>query len=389
MVYISKKSIRNFLKTGNLKYYGAFFILLSVIIASVVIVNRRVSKDDSDNSKNNRDALAESETTTEDESILPDTTGKYTLTLNLADNIIRVTDEDDKCVRYMFFSCNEQQSEGTYSGNSESGVRMIWSKTDSGYLRYFTGFGEDISFHSALYSEENNKASIIASSYNTIGKANSNIPGITLQLADAKWIYENCSYNSEVVILYDKSINNDSETIDGLINVTVPNDVGWDPSEINDESVWVRNHLQDITGPDEIEIDCDSSKFLLKGIMAVDENGNDVTDKIYITGEYDRNMAGVYNVVLNVIDIFGKHLTKPYVINITDNNREEQDSTKQEIIETSTTKHEKPTQIYTEPVTIPDETTQIQPTTKYIEESTVEETLTENNITEEITSDVD
>ena len=307
MIYTSKRSFKDFFKTKNLKYYGAFFVLFLVVIAAIIIVSKNISDKKTDD--NSDMIVSENETTSSDDN-KEIVAGVYTLTLNMANHIVTVEDRNSDIVRYMLCSYDESLETGTINGNSRDGIRLVWNSNSIGCSRYFISFG-DISIHSALYMETNNKASLDASDYNSIGNGYGKLSGITLQVEDAKWVYENCSFESVVVI---KDDADEKIHTDGMIMVYVPEGIGWDPSEDNEASPWIKTEIGSINGPNEITIEAGSSKSVLSEISALDVNGDSVITHLYVTGEFDTTKVGEYDVELNIIDIYGNHIIKPYAI---------------------------------------------------------------------------
>ena len=193
MVYISKKrGIKDFFKTRNMKYYIAFMILFLAVIATIIIVSKRIRPD-------GRSDAAPTDTESDTESYNEPVTsarGMYRITINLATHMVTAYAYDEtkgeysnEPGRYMIAGIGAI-TEGSYQ--TSDGIKMTWFESDDGYYRYYSNYGNGIEFHSALYNTSNDKNSLNASDFNTIG-TDTDTPGITLQLADAKWIYENCN----------------------------------------------------------------------------------------------------------------------------------------------------------------------------------------------------
>lgn len=58
--------------------------------------------------------------------------------------------------------------EGEYKNTGGTGLRNVWYD-DKIILQILYGFGNGLIFHSALYSEKNNKNSLNSDEYNMIG----------------------------------------------------------------------------------------------------------------------------------------------------------------------------------------------------------------------------
>lgn len=59
--------------------------------------------------------------------------------------------------------------EGEYKNTGGTGLRNVWYEDKNNFYRYYTDFGNGLIFHSALYSEKNNKNSLNSDEYNMIG----------------------------------------------------------------------------------------------------------------------------------------------------------------------------------------------------------------------------
>ena len=197
-------------------------------------------------------------------------------------------------------------TEGSYQ--SSDGIKMTWFESDDGYYRYYSNYGNGIEFHSALYNTSNDKNSLNASDFNTIG-TDTDTPGITLQLADAKWIYENCSYQSEFVIYSDSDENVNYEF---LKKTDIPEGITWDPTDTTDDnSVWCPTEVKLLECDSQIEVDTgDGINDIFKHVNARDKDDTSVISYVYITGKYNLDKAGEYKITLNLVDTSGNHLTK-------------------------------------------------------------------------------
>ena len=309
MVYISKKrGIKDFFKTRNMKYYIAFMISFLAVIATIIIVSKKIRPD-------SKSDAAQTDTESETESYNEPVTsarGMYRININLATHMITAYAYDEsegdyskEPGRYMIAGIGSM-TEGSYQASN--GIKMTWFESEGGYYRYYSNYGNDIAFHSALYNTSNDKNSLNASDFNTIGN-DTDTPGITLQLADAKWIYENCSYQSEFVIYSDPDENVDYEY---LKKTDIPDGITWDPTDTTDDnSVWCPTEIKLLESDSEIEVKVgDSINDIFKHVNARDKDNASVISYVYITGTYDLDKAGEYEITLNLADTSGNHLTK-------------------------------------------------------------------------------
>ena len=63
-----------------------------------------------------------------------------------------------------------------------------------------------IYFHSVYYTKENNNNSLKTGAYNNLGRKASH-GCVRLTCKDAKWLYDNCSSGTKVVIYNDSSVS--------------------------------------------------------------------------------------------------------------------------------------------------------------------------------------
>lgn len=325
MVYISKKrGIKDFFKTRNMKYYIAFLVLFLAVIAAIIFVSRRI-KQPSDTQPDS--TLADDESVTEtDSETTASSRGLYRININLATHMIAAYAYDetdgsysDKPSRYMTAGISSVLQTGSYSG--ENGVKAAWfDVADDGFYRYYSDYGSSIIFHSALYDTSGDKNSLMTADYNSIG-SDTETDGITLQIADAKWIYENCSYQCEFVVYSDADEHIDFEYI---AKTNIPDGIRWDPTDTSeDNSVWCPSEIKLLECDDKIEIDTGSViNDILKHVNARDKSDASVISYVYITGKYDLDKAGEYRITLNLVDTFKNHLTRSTTLVVKDKDDE-------------------------------------------------------------------
>ena len=310
MVYTSKKSFKDFIKSRNNKFYIAILLIFVAVVTITVITISR-------SKKNNTTDVTKSEilTTQEESSEIfttePDTVGIYNIKINLANCVITIMDYENNCVvRKIPCSVSSTIKEGEYISVSEKSFRMTWYDDDDAFYRYYINFGNDISFHSCRYSERLNKNSLNVNDYIQIGKI-SELSGITLCIDDAKWIFENCSADSKIIVYSDAKENVKLDLI------SIPNGITWDPTDISDGTPWSKATIKSLDCPDKIEIPFNSDINIIRNqIKAIDINNNDISTYVIIYGEYDLKKAGDYQITLQIADIYGNLLTKNLIISV-------------------------------------------------------------------------
>ncbi|MGN0370605.1 MAG: immunoglobulin-like domain-containing protein [Butyrivibrio sp.] len=310
MIYTSKKKgFLDFLKTGNWKYYTAFFVLFIAIIAVIITISVRSSKHTSDPSETD---LADNSNTSETMEEYVSQRGKYKICINTANFQITAyswnnetevfKDTPDRYMEAAFLMFEP----GSYEADSNVSYKNTWIKNeDNSYYRYVTDLGNGFIFHSASYNTMNDKNSLVVSDYESIGGTSSS-PGITLQISDAKWIYENCSLDSIVYVYNDET----EEVSTDLIKVIdIPNGITWDPTDTSAGSPWCQSHVEKLTSQPEISVtEGTPDSVILSYAKAYDNNNLDVSANIYITGGYNLNKAGEYSITYNISDIYGNTL---------------------------------------------------------------------------------
>lgn len=373
MVYTSRKrNFRRFIKTHNLKYYFAFLAMVLAIVAAVIVItrNNRPGRQSGtvDETSKTADRTTEPETVTEPENVR----GIYRLCLNLETGCMAAYEWDaaaeefsENAARHMLFAArniNTGDFTAPYTGTSKS----AWASSErkDRFYRYATSFGGKIVFHSPDYDTQGDRNSLIAESYKAIGERGTEelSDGITLTVADARWIYENCSFESEIKIYTDK--NEQTGTPANRI-IPIPEEIKWEPTDTSHGTPWCQTEIEELTAPPVFELSLGASVSVVLGsAKALDKSGADVSEYVYISGEFDTDKPGVYSLNYNLIDIFGNHLQKPLKLTVK---------------EPETT----PEETTTEPQTTPEATTENIPGT----DENTSENVSETETTEPETSD--
>ena len=123
---------------------------------------------------------------------------------------------------------------GTYSLTS---YKRLWNPmVDGSYGQYISQFKGNFLFHSVCYSSEN-KDDLITEEYNMLGDFAS-AGCVRLQVADAKWIYDNCAAGTKVTI-YDGdepgALGKPQRYVDSLDETLSP---GWEPTDPDPANPW-------------------------------------------------------------------------------------------------------------------------------------------------------
>ena len=316
MVYISnRRGFKDFFKSRNTKFYIAIMIIFIAVVITTAIIIHKTKKYNGDK-HNNSESASENITSGPDSESTTDIEGIYNIQINLSNYTITIKDYNDNFVRKMLCSFNSFE-EGEYKNTDGTGLRNVWYDDKNNFYRYYTDFGNGLIFHSASYSEKNNKNSLNSDEYNMIG-GKSNTPGITLSVADAKWIYEHCSFDSVITIYTDKNERHTLELI------KIPDGITWDPTDVTTGSPWVQSRIKSMDAPSTITIEEKSSDLsdIRKQIKAFDTENNDISDYVIISGNFDLTSHGKYQMVIRLIDIYGNDLRKDIELIVTEKETE-------------------------------------------------------------------
>lgn len=324
MVYISnRRGFKDFFKSRNTKFYIAIMIIfIAVVVTTAIIIHK--AKKYNDGKHNTSDTASENIYSEPDSESATDIEGIYNIQINLSNYTITIKDYNDNFVRKMLCSFNSFE-EGEYKNTGGTGLRNVWYEDKNNFYRYYTDFGNGLIFHSALYSEKNNKNSLNSDEYNMIGGKN-NTPGITLSVADAKWIYEHCSFDSVITIYTDKNERHTLELI------KIPDGITWDPTDVTTGSPWVQTRIKSMDAPSTITIEEKNSDLsnIRKQIKAFDTDNNDISDYVIISGNFNLNSHGKYQMEIRLIDIYGNDLRKDIELIVTEKETESETETETE-----------------------------------------------------------
>lgn len=352
-----RRSMKDFWKSRNTKFYLAVFFIFIAIITVIVLTVRpksgSISNNDNTEIIDNSTPVPDNTETTE---VIK--AGAYEISINLDNCMISVINtEMERVIRMMPAGIPNGIKEGTYEPVDAKECRFTWKNTeDSNYYRYYTDFGNGFTFHSSRYKEQHNKNSLIADDYNCIGSVTDS-SGVILTIEDAKWIYENCSSDSYITV-----VNKDSQVKPDTFKI--PNNMTWDPTEISNESPWCQSTIKVLECPEIVEIEVGESVNALKrSIKATDDKGADITAYTMFFGHYNTDTPGNYKIMVQIADIYGNVLTDtislivvmPETESETDetDETEEQDTTDDETEDSTEESSEFESEEVTEPETEP------------------------------------
>lgn len=229
----------------------------------------------------------------------------YRIAVNKALNNVCVysynTDTKEYDTLYLAFKASVY--EGLETGEYVLAERTSWRNLGNDtYVQYSSKPEETLLFHSAVYSYQH-KGMLINSTYNAIGSANTDVPGVTLTVEDAKWIFENCPDGTVVEVMDDSS----QEAVlqdagyEYASFITAPDIINWDPTDPDKNNKWVDGNVEVINGVSDKTVPLNSSFDVWNGVYVKTTEGVNVTNSLIITGKVDTSVAGQYIVTYTIL----------------------------------------------------------------------------------------
>lgn len=255
----------------------------------------------------------------EDYSDVPADNGcPYYVKVNRQRNVVTVYTLDEagyytRPVRAML--CSVGKNDWTPTGTFQTSDRYSWCALAGGvYGQYAYRISGPIMFHSVPYYTRN-KDDLETKEYNKLGEAAS-LGCVRLSVLDAKWIFDNCPVGT-IVTIYDSEYA-------GPLGVPVAEilDVEderscWDPTDPDIENPW-NNGKPRLFCTDERIIERGYTWQQTCGILALDGQGNDITDQITVEGKVDVMTPGDYPVTYRVKDKEGNTASVQSMIRVKD-----------------------------------------------------------------------
>lgn len=189
---------------------------------------------------------------------------------------------------------------------------------DGTYGQFAVRFMEGgILFHSVPYYTKN-KNDLETEQFNLLGDVAS-LGCVRLCVRDALWIYENCPAGTDVVV-YDDASDPGPLGKPEMIKIPVNSQyAGWDPTDPDPGNPW-KQYSAEINGTKDITLNVGDSFDPRSGITAIDTCGNDITDRLMLSGSYDMGIPGTYTIQYDVTDLIGSTDSKTVTLTIIDPN---------------------------------------------------------------------
>ena len=308
-------------------------ILIVVIIASSALLEKNSThvsaknktthstlsneKEETDTSLSDLEFTLPEDITEETETTLPAGDYSYLIKVNRVANCVTVHRQDENgefTIPYKAMACSVGKNiENTPLGSFKTSQKYTWRlMVDDTYSQYATRIYGGILFHS-IPCFTPNSGDMEGEEFNKLG-SNASLGCVRLTVADAKWIYDNCAYGTQVIIYDDKE---NPGPLGKPSVIKIPSDSlykGWDPTDPDPNNPWNTCEPSiegvDITAPVGSKLD------LLSTIKATDTCGNDITSSVKITGTVDFKQSGTYHVRYSVTDLLNRSASLDVIVKV-------------------------------------------------------------------------
>lgn len=241
----------------------------------------------------------------------------YYIKVNRKQNCVTVYGLDSKgkyTVPVKAMTCSVGVNNATPTGTFSISNQYRWHQLMGGvYGQYCSRIVGGVLFHSVYYSTTD-PSTLAYNSYNRLGSAASH-GCVRLNVADAKWIYDNCPSGTKVTI-YD---GNDPGPLGKPTPVRIDTSSkyrGWDPTDPSTSNPW-RKMAPTIKGVKNITVERLAKKpDLKKGITAIDYKGK--TLKLTVSGKLNMKKTGKYTITYKTTDSLSRTTTVKRVITVKD-----------------------------------------------------------------------
>lgn len=241
----------------------------------------------------------------------------YSIDVNRKKNCVTVYtyDKDGKYtvpVRAMICSCGD--GDNTPTGTFSIFVKNRWHPLFGDvYGQYVTGFNNDILFHSVPYEKMNQPETVEVQDYNGLGTSIS-MGCVRLAVADAKWIYENCDFDTTVRV-YESDKDGPLGTPKSM-KINENKTVYWDPTDDDKDNPYY-SKAPTFTGADNVTVELGEYFDSMKNVSAKDTSGSNIDkSNIKVDGKVNTDKAGDYLIIYSVTDDMGRSATKYRVVTV-------------------------------------------------------------------------
>lgn len=212
------------------------------------------------------------------------------------------------------FACSVGLNNATPLGTYYTPAKYRWhTLMGNVYGQYCTRITGGILFHSVFYRAQD-PGQLAYNAYNQLGNAASH-GCVRLNVADAKWIYDNCPVGTKVTIYDGKDAGPLGKPTPVKIDTSSPYR-GWDPTDPNPNNPW-RKQKPTITGVKNMVLErSNKKKELKKNVTATDYQGRNLSVKV--SGKYIAGKTGKYKITYSATDSIGNTTKKSVYITVKD-----------------------------------------------------------------------
>lgn len=228
----------------------------------------------------------------------------YSITVNRRTNTVTVYTYDAQGaytvpVRAMIASCGSGGQDITITGDFSLYFKEAWHPLYGDvYGMYVSGFEGPYLFHSVPYKTRSH-SDLETDEFNKLGQ-NASQGCVRMMASDVRWIYQNCALNTPVHVI---DANASADPLGTPPAVHIPEDVKWDPTDLREGNPYL-DRMPEISGAEDVVLHSGDRFGPLDGVTAADICGNDITDRITLSGEVITDKAGTYYLTYEVKDDF-------------------------------------------------------------------------------------
>ena len=218
--------------------------------------------------------------------------GKYTIQVNKGTNVVTVYDSNGKA--YKAFVCSTGWA--TPLGTFPLKEKYRWHELDGPcWGQYCSRITDGILFHSVFYNTFNDPSNLSVRAYNKLGTTASH-GCVRLTVADAKWIYDNCSTGTKVKIIYGTS-KNDPLGKPKAQKLDTNTKYRWDPTDPSSNNPYKKySPSLKISSKKKLTVSYGEKIRYLAGVTAKNYNGTNYSKKVKYNGKVDTKKLGTYDI---------------------------------------------------------------------------------------------
>lgn len=234
----------------------------------------------------------------------------YYIKVNKGTNVVTVYESDG--TPYTAFTASTGYA--TPVGTFHTMAKYRWWELDGPcWGQYCTRITGSILFHSVWYYQDRTPSSQSYAQYNKLGTTASH-GCVRLTVAASKWIYDNCSTGTKVIIFNGSSKD---DPLGKPQTIKVSGYMGWDPTDPDSGNPYKTKSTKPTITVSKKTLAYGSS-FGDGYMTCKDSGGFDITDWVKVSGTVDTKKVGTYPVTYSVIDSFGRTASKTVTYKVVD-----------------------------------------------------------------------